>query len=434
MPLRMASGGSMSMIIHRVRRGASRLGWLAAAAALVTGCDSLLDVEAPSRVIASTLDDPKNASLLVTGAIADLECALGRYIVNAGLLGDEIQDGQLSGLAWDVDRRTLNENGLYGLNSCDDAVVWGVYRPLQVARFQADDIVKKLEAWTDEQVSNRTALIATASAHGGYAVQLLAEGFCSAAIDVGPELTPAQLAAEAEARFTKAITAAQAANLPNIVNMALVGRARSRLYQGKNAEALADAQGVTAGFVANATYSIANARRNNPVNTFINRNAALSIEADFRNLTFNGVADPRVSVVFANRNAVDQFTPLWIQNKYAAQTSSIPIARYEEAQLIIAEVSGGQTAVDIINALHTRANIPPFASNDPAEIQAQVIQERQRELFLEGHHLGDVRRHDLPLTPAAGTLYPPKAGGSYGDSRCFPLPASERLNNPNIDG
>jgi hypothetical protein len=394
----------------------------------------LLDIEAPSRVQAETLNDPRNASLLVNGAIADFECALALYVVNGGNLGDEIADAQLNGLYWDVDRRTVNENGLYGLNTCDDGVVFGVYRPLQVARFQADDIVQKLEGWTDAQVTNRTALIGVASAYGGYSVLLLAEGMCSAAIDVGPELSRAQLNAEAEARFTKAITAATTANRTDILNMARVGRARARINQGKNADAMADAQLVPANFVQNATYSITSPRRNNFVHNAINRNAQLSIETDFRNLMVNGVPDPRVSVVFANRNGVDQFTALWIQNKYDTQASPIPIATGDEARLIIAEVAGGQQAVDIINAFRTRASLPQFSSTDPAAIRAQVIVERSRELFLEGHHLGDVNRFLIPLTPAAGTQYPPKAGGSYGNTVCFPLPASERLNNPNIDG
>ena len=51
---------------------------------------------------------------------------------------------------------------------------------------------------------------------------------------------------------------------------------------------------------------------------------------------------------------------------------------------------------------------------------------------MESQHLGDKLRYNLPFTPAAGTPYPPKAGGQYGSTTCFPLPNVERLNNPNI--
>jgi hypothetical protein len=44
-----------------------------------------------------------------------------------------------------------------------------------------------------------------------------------------------------------------------------------------------------------------------------------------------------------------------------------------------------------------------------------------------------IRRLDLPLNPPVGTVYPIK-GGTYGDTRCFPLPDIERNNNPGLGG
>ena len=105
------------------------------------------------------------------------------------------------------------------------------------------------------------------------------------------------------------------------------------------------------------------------------------------------------------------------------------MASYTEAQLIIAEVTGGTEAVNIINALHDAAGLPHFNSGDAAAITAQVIQERSREFFLESQHFYDVKRLNLPLNPAPGTPY--AKGGNYGDMRCFLLPDVERDNNPN---
>ena len=50
---------------------------------------------------------------------------------------------------------------------------------------------------------------------------------------------------------------------------------------------------------------------------------------------------------------------------------------------------------------------------------------------LEGLRLADVRRLNQPLVPAAGSPY--AHGGVHGSARCYPLPDSERLNNPNVD-
>jgi len=65
-------------------------------------------------------------------------------------------------------------------------------------------------------------LIAKAAAYAGYSRILLGEGFCEAAINLGPKLTSAQVFASAEAVFTTAITAAQAAGDQQILNMAYV--------------------------------------------------------------------------------------------------------------------------------------------------------------------------------------------------------------------
>jgi hypothetical protein len=54
-----------------------------------------------------------------------------------------------------------------------------------------------------------------------------------------------------------------------------------------------------------------------------------------------------------------------------------------------------------------------------------------RALFAEGFRNYDMQRFDIPLLPAPGTPYPSK-GGTYGDTRCLPLPDIERFNNPNI--
>ena len=65
-----------------------------------------------------------------------------------------------------------------------------------------------------------------------------------------------------------------------------------------------------------------------------------------------------------------------------------------------------------------------------AQVLAQIIEERRREFFLEGHRLGDIRRYGIELNPASGTLFP--NGGTYGSQSCFPLPDVERANNPNF--
>ena len=414
----------------------------AAIAALLTvtlaGCDALLKQTAPSRVNADGLEVPANAKLLVDGARAAFGCAFQAYITGAGLMTDELEDTQLAAAGWDYDRRawTTILGTAYAEFNCDAQQVFGVYRPLQVARYQSDYALETVKGFADAEVQNKAVLVQTAALFAGYSYLLLGEGFCTNAVSApieilndqgGAELSSADMFEVAEARFTEAIAGPD----PALGNAAKVGRARTRLNLARPTEARADAAAVPPGFVYNLPYNPATTYSQNWV---VRRNREFlywGVAPAYRGLTFAGVPDPRVSVTNSNIKGQDQTSIVWYSNKYASQGASIPLARYAEAQLIIAEIDGGQAAVTIINALHTAAGLPPFSSNDPAAIQAQVFEERSRELFLEGHHFYDIRRLNIPLDPATGTAYPSK-GGTYGDQRCWPLPDVERFNNPRL--
>ena len=113
----------------------------------------------------------------------------------------------------------------------------------------------------------------------------------------------------------------------------------------------------------------------------------------------------------------------------------MPIARWEEAQLIIAEVVGGDEAVGIIDGLRDAHGLPHFMGMGEAEIRQAVIDERQRELWFEGFRAYDIHRLNLPLVPAPGEPYQLGVkGGSYGDQTCIPIPIIETFNNPTIRG
>ena len=391
----------------------------------VSACNDILSVELPTRVPDAALNDPALAPVLVQGAIADFECALANYTAATGLLTDELIDatGWIAVTMWDQ-RRIFADNTNLGSSGCT-TLGYGVYTPLQTARYQAADVGKRITAFPDAAVPNKSTLLATVAAIEGYAITLLGEGFCEIALDGGPGLTRDQSLAIAEARFTTAIGPATAGS--DILNLARVGRARVRLDLGKRAEAAADAALVPAGFVYNATYSTANDRRRNRIFFDAQTNLYLSVDPRFRNLTVGGVPDTRVRVAAATRNGHDGITPLWLQQKYPSDAAPIVIASWKEARLITAEVAGGQEAVAAINALRTAAGLPLFSSTDPNAIAAQVLEERSRELFLDGHRLNDMLRLNLAFD--TGTTF---KGVPYGDTTCLPLPDAERLANPNF--
>ena len=425
-------------------RAAVRARRAAVAAALLaivplTGCEEILQADAPQLIEESTLQQPANAAVIVAGAVGNFECAFANYIAVMGTVSDEFADAQANAAIWDLDRRTnFPQTSLYATGGCGG--FGGVYTPVSTARFQADNALTLLEGWTDAQVENRTALIARMAAYAGYSLILLGEGFCSAAIDLGPEMTPAQVFALAEQRFTRAIqaaTTAGGATGDSLRYLALVGRARARVNQNKLAEAATDAALVPNGFTFNARYTAAAGRAENRVFRSNNTTGTITVDPAYRGVTTGGVVDPRVPVVDAGRGGSFPQVRLWVQNKYTALNSPIPIASWREALLIRAEAAAaaGNTtaAVGFINQLRQRVGVPAFAATDAAAVRAQLPEERRRELFLESHRLFDTIRFNVPLNPAPGAPFP-NGGGTYGDNKCLPLPDIERLNNPTLSG
>lgn len=415
----------------------SRLAFTIAAAGVLAACTELttLDQENPGQLDASGLYVPQNAQLLVNGVIADFECAFSRYVFGTAVFSDELTNAFSSSATFDYDRRTLPTNAPYGNTTCGTGQTAPIYTTLSIARAAGDTVYAYLNTWTDDQVANRSKLMAQAAVYAGYSLVLLGEAMCTAAVNLGPEVTPTQLFTEARTRFDNAVTAATAANDAATLNLAYLGRARTLLNLGDRAAAATDAARIPASFVANISTNATVARQYNYVFLGVNQSNWASVDPSFRGLTVNGVPDPRVAVTNTNRNGTSG-TAIWTADKYSALGTPIALARYAEAQLIIAEaraaandLAGAAAAINVVRA--TRSIAPYVATGQTqAQVIAQIVEERRRELFLEGHRLGDIRRYNLPILPAAGGTYP--NGGTYGTANCFLLPDVERINNPNI--
>lgn len=421
------------------RRGRAIVGALALAAVAV-GCDDVLSLkqENPGQVIGSTLYVPENAQLLLNSAIGDFECAFSRYVAGTGLLSDEIENAIAQVANYDYDRRTLAPTAAYS-GGCGGAQQPGIYTGLSIARATADTVYARFSEWTDAQVQNRGRMMGQLAAYGGYSLLLLGEAMCTAAINVGPEMTSAQLFAEAKLRFDRAIEHATAANDQVTLEFAYLGRARAQLNVGQHAAAAADAAHVSPTFLVNMSADAVNARRQNIVYMHITQSFFGTVAPTYRQLMLDGEPDPRVQVTNSGRVGTAVATPIWTPDKYPAANSPIPVAKYAEAQLIIAEartvagdLTGAATAINNARNSGGRTGMPQYdaSGQTQAEVMAQLIEERRREFFLEGRRLWDIRRLDLPLVPAPGEPY--KSGGVWGDQRCFPLPDVERNNNPNI--
>ena len=435
--------GSRDASLQRGRRGSRRLG----SGAAVIGALTVALVAAACRDI-TTLEQtnpgqlgpdvfaPENANLIVNSSRADFECAFNEYIVASGTFMDELANAISQTSNFDLDRRTITPNSPVGTSTCTAQQFAGVYTPLSVARASNDVAVAHLEGWTDAQVPDRDHLIAEASAYAGYSLLLLGEGMCSAALDLGPEILPPQLFADAVVRFDTAVAAATRAGDSQTLHLALLGRARAQLDLGKPAAAATDARQIPPGFEVDIDHDATATRRQNLVYIQILQSAFASVDTSIQNRYAAAPQDPRIAVASTGKLGSDGHTVIWYPKKDAQATSPQALARYAEAQLIIAEndVSTGDLAgaVAIINDLRTAAGLSAFnpVTLTAPVVMAEIVEQRRREFFLEGHRLGDIRRLGLPLSPATGAPY--VSGGTYADQSCFPLPNVERINNPNL--
>ena len=398
----------------------------------VAGCDlnSLLDVTDPSRLLADDVEVPSQANALVNGLEADFLCTLSAQYYIQALISDEFEDHNANGDSWPADRRRGSSFDTWADNDCTSHPP-SIAVPSGRSRWVADNLVTLLSGWTDAEVDDRTERIARAYLLGGFSLAYLGMTNCSGTIDVGPELTRDEIFALAEDRFTSALTGGGS----DITSAARVGRARVRMYMGDDAGALADAGAVPAGFVMSMIPASSTSRLSNQVwrrNIF---GTTVGVPVWTQALTTGGVLDPRTLTFNTGESSGWGPGPIFAQMKHLTATSPMPFARYEEAQLIIAEITGGATAVAVINALRApHPTLPVFASAIEADIQAEIALERQRELWFEGFRMHDIGRLNLAFVPAVDAPYQVGIkGGTYGSGTCLPIPQTETFNNPNFN-
>jgi hypothetical protein len=399
------------------------------------GCSDILEVELPGRIPSELLGDPTTAPTLAASAVADFECAYSNYVNSTASLSDQFlgASGNLTAKNWGTRKIYEDEvsNEQYG---CD--LSFGAYTPLQTARFQADDILERLQVWTDDEAGLALApLRARVATFGAYAYTLLGEGFCAMRFDDEEGiLTPEDVLARAEAKFDAAFTLIEAMDAgedqTELLNLARVGRARVRLDRANAAGAAADAALVTPGFEFFVTRGADADTRWNDAWLGMGEIGHISVAPEYRNLTVEGQPDPRVPVAFGPtvglaEKGFDGTTDLYVvTNKNFSRADPMRLASYVEAQLIQAEALGGTAAVGIINARRTQLGLPQYSgATDAASVQALVLDERNRELFAEGgHRYNDLLRYDM--TWKVGN---DQNGVPYGTTTCMPLPLSERL-------
>ncbi|MEX0741660.1 MAG: hypothetical protein WD079_02610, partial [Phycisphaeraceae bacterium] len=353
------------------------------------GCDSLLGVEMPGQMTEDQLLQPQMAEMMVTGAIAGFECAHVSHVLGAAGITHEYLDasGWTTWMAF-ANRQVESTTGAVNTSGCSAERGFGIFRPLQTARFQGEQAYGAITAFDAADVPNAEALLAKAATYVGYAYTFLGESWCEMAVDSGPLTSAEETLGAAEEWFTRAIEHAAAAGRPvtapgttDVGLLATLGRARVRLDLGDTEGASADAALIPHGFLAVTTRSGANDDRRNMIFVHMSQNKFVTVGPEYRNLTLGGSPDPRVPVApIADGVTNDGFTPWWNQLKYTSDVVPVPLARWAEAQFILAEAAGGADAVPYLNNVRGQHGLPACGGGtSPEEIRAAIIEERRRE-------------------------------------------------------
>jgi hypothetical protein len=131
--------------------------------------------------------------------------------------------------------------------------------------------------------------------------------------------------------------------------------------------------------------------------------------------------------------------------KFAKQDAAINLSSGWEMRLLEAEAAllGNDltTAMTLINKHRVALGLQPWTAATTADGWTALRRERGIELWLEGRRLNDLRRWKASNAP--GTMSPLEQVGtgtngapSYLTQQdlCFPIPTSEKQNNPNLGG
>jgi hypothetical protein len=412
----------------------------------LSACDSLLQVELPGQVTEDATFVPSQAALLVSSAIADVECALSDFTAFEVAGYEDVATRTVGWWGGRFERPPMpvTGGGCAGAQE-NSSGLW--FTPLHKGRWMAEQVYTRLENdWDVSQVANRERLMGTAAIYAGLVYTYFGEFFCEVTANAGPLMSWDESLALGEQWFTRAIGHIQTAGdfpiatgvTSSARQMAYLLRARARFLRNtpaKNAEAEQDAMQITQGFASYVTRD-AGAQRSRwnrvqsahvglgwiallgPVTWWTGApNPAtgqpypavipytgywnLAVLPDGRAVSDTGhpitladagaVADPRVPA--QNIGAGSGIGsggpynyPRWEQRKYMTRDADFPLAKWEEAWLIRAQVAGGQTAIDLVNDIRTAHGLPLVtyvAAGDAAGIRNMLLEEIRRTHFLE---------------------------------------------------
>jgi hypothetical protein len=392
--------------------------------------DQFLQVTNPHVIDAATVDPTSSGATLAASAQQNFATALGWLAMYSGYFTNEVNVSDTF--------PTRNEFGFRTVSDLNSSLNGDVWAPISLATASAKTVL-------DLTLPNPTTNIslARAATFRGFSILMMATDFCTGSLSSGQELTTAQLLDSAAFWFTRGNDVGKANGTADgiaLANAALVGRARAKLQKGDNAGAAADAALVPSGFEYNMRYTDdqnSRTRLSNRLYQFSFDRGAISVAPWYRQ------TDPRVPFrAPGSGTAVGQDAVpggFHQQAKFTGYASSIRLASKLEADYIAAEASGNATTqLALIDARRAANGQTAYAgATDAASVKTELFNQRALEFYLEGKRLADFRRSPASTATtvtATGQPYFKPGYANTGSQTCYPLPRTERDNNPNMAG
>jgi hypothetical protein len=410
--------------IYHIKRW--RAGGVALFLAAARACSDFLSVDNPNVIDRDNVDPVADAATLANSAQQSFAAAYGWQIMYSSWFTGEAEVSETF--------PTRNEFGRRAVSASNGSLNTDVWSTLTLAS-ASTDLVLDLELPNPDTNIN----YARSALWRGYSFILMAENFCSGAVESGPELTTANMLDSAVVNLTRAITIGNAINSAEskkLANGALVGRARAHLQAGRKTEAAADAAAVPSGFTWSLPYvdDLANRTRlGNRLFFFTLDRGSVSVAPAFR------VADPRISYKAPGEHALTpqdpSSGPYYIQAKYPAYDSEIRIASKLEADYIAAEAGTTAEQLTLIAARRSANGQPAYnGATDAPAVLKELMWQKSLDFWLEGRRIGDARRNPAAMTtlPVPGAAYFKPGFAPIGSDTCYPIPVAERDNNPNM--
>jgi len=443
---------------RRERRSAPlpRISALALAGAVgLIGCDNFLSVgdpvtATPESVAGAAALPAVHGSALNTMGVAytgwNAAGSVGdSQILLSGLLADEFLASGSFPTRIEVDQRNL---------SIDNATTQTAFRELHRARIRAEEGAASFAEFGPEDPRH-----AELRNLAGFTYSLAGQNYCGAVpfsrldaagtVEHGPVLSTTEMFQRAIEWYDDALQSSPTAAM---TAMAHAGRARALLHLGQFDDAAAAAALVPDGFEYQIEHSEGSSRQNNGVWIGNNSQARYSVtDGEGGGMEWRSANDPRLPYVRRTANnglGFDNTTPAWVQMKYPARSSNVPVFSWIEARLIQAEAAlqnGDAGAfVGFHNALRASLGndddgnriLPDLSAAGLGDRDLVELHFRERGLWLyaTGNRLSDLRRLMRQYNWTQAEAFPTGSyfkGGSYGDDVALAVPVDE-LNNPNF--